>query len=136
MKIKLLLTGGTIDKQYDEIKAELVFVDTHVYDMLKQARSTVDIEVDKLMLIDSLDIGSEQRQQILGKCKTSDEDRIVVTHGTSTLIETAEFLGQNIEDKTIVLVGSMIPYLINNSDALFNLGAAITAVQILDKGVI
>lgn len=135
MKIKLLLTGGTIDKQYDEVKAELVFGDTHINEMLSQARSTVDIDIEKLMLLDSLDIGSKERQQILDACQASEQDKIVITHGTSTLIETAELLGKNLKGKTVILVGAMIPYLIKNTDALFNLGAAITAVQILGEGV-
>jgi len=133
--IKLLITGGTIDKQYDEVKYEMAFDDTHINEMLTQARSKVDIEVEKLMLLDSLDIDSVKRQHILEACASSEQTQIVITHGTSTIIETAELLGQNLKGKTVVLVGAMIPYTIKNSDALFNLGAAITAVQILDAGV-
>ena len=87
------------------------------------------------MLLDSGDITDEQREQILEKCRSTKADKIIVTHGTDTLVQTAEILGQNIDDKTIIVVGSMIPYRFKGSDALFNLGAAITAVQLLDKGV-
>lgn len=135
MRIKLLITGGTIDAQYNYVAAKVDYDETHIEDMLKQGRARVDIELEQLMLVDSGDIKEEQRQQILDKCKASETDRIVITHGTDTLVETAEVLGQNVHDKTIVLVGSMIPYVFEGSDALFNLGSAITAVQILDKGV-
>lgn len=133
MKIKLLVTGGTIDAQYDYLTAKVTYGETHIVDMLKQGRARVDVEVDQLMLIDSGDISDEQRQQILDKCNTADTDKIIVTHGTDTLVQTAEFLGQHIKDKTVVLVGSMIPWVFKGTDALFNLGAAITAVQLLDK---
>ena len=136
MKIKLLLTGGTIDAQYNYLKAKVDYGGgAHLEEMLKQGRVRLDLDIEQLMLVDSGDITDEQRQQILEKCHSADTDKIVITHGTDTMVETAHYLGESIHDKTIVLVGSMIPYVFHGSDALFNLGAAITAVQILGTGV-
>jgi L-asparaginase len=135
MKIKLLITGGTIDARYNYLKAKVDYNESHLKDMLKQGRVRVDIDLEQLMLVDSGDISDEQRQQILEKCKLSDTDRIIITHGTDTMVETAKYLGQSVQDKTIVIVGAMIPYVFHGSDALFNLGAAITAVQLLERGV-
>ncbi|HEY5441976.1 MAG TPA: asparaginase domain-containing protein [Candidatus Saccharimonadales bacterium] len=135
MKIKLLITGGTIDARYNYLKATVDYDKTHLKDMLDQGRSRVDIDIEQLTLVDSDKITDEQRQQILEKCNNAEADKIIITHGTDTMVETARFLGENIQDKTIVLVGSMIPYAFKGSDALFNLGAGVTAVQILDKGV-
>ena len=136
MQIKLLLTGGTIDKRYNELTGELDYTETHVQKMLSQARSRVDLDIEELMLIDSLDITDAQRQQILQACNNvSGGGRILITHGTDTIVETAQLLGQNITDKTVVLFGSIIPFVFGGSDALFNFGAALTAVQTLDKGI-
>jgi L-asparaginase len=135
MKIKLFITGGTIDARYNYLKGKVDYDKTHIEDMLSQGRTRVKIDIEQLMLVDSGDITDENRQQILEKCNHADTDKIVITHGTDTLVKTAQLLGENIKDKTIVLVGSMIPYAFKGSDALFNLGAAVTAVQILDKGV-
>lgn len=135
MKIKFLVTGGTIDARYNYLKAVVDYDKTHIEDILNQGRSRADVDLEQLMLVDSGNITEEQRQQILEKCNDVGSDKIVITHGTDTLVKTAQFLGENIQSKTIVLVGSMIPYAFKGSDALFNLGAAITAVQILDKGV-
>jgi L-asparaginase len=135
MPIKLILTGGTIDQKYNELTGELGYDKTHIDEMLDQARSRIDLDVQKLMLLNSLDITNEQRQQILKTCKEHPGDQIVITHGTDTIVETASLLGKNIHDKTIVLLGSMIPFAFGDSDALFNLGAALTAVQTLRPGV-
>jgi len=135
MKIKVLITGGTIDKEYDELTGELVFKKSNIVEMLKQARSKVEVSIDTVMLIDSLDMTDNDRQKILVACRNMPEDRVVITHGTDTMVQTAQLLGRNITDKTIVLVGAMIPYAFGNSDALFNLGCAITAVQALGRGV-
>jgi L-asparaginase len=135
MKIKLLLTGGTIDKRYNELTGKLDYAKTHIQEMLTQARCRADIDIEELMLLDSLDMTEHQRQQILQTCSNMQEDRILITHGTDTIVETAQLLGKNIHNKTIVLFGSMIPYVFGGSDALFNFGAGITAVQTLDKGV-
>ena len=135
MKIKLFITGGTIDAQYNFLKAKVDYGDSHIGKMLEQGRARVEIDLEQIMLKDSGDIDDNQRQQILEKCNNSETDKIIITHGTDTMVKTAEFLGKNIVDKTIVIVGAMIPYTFKESDALFNLGAAVTAVQLLDKGV-
>jgi len=135
MTIKLLITGGTIDKQYDELNGELIFTQSGVEDMLTQGRVKLDISLETVMLKDSLDMDDSDRQQILESCLACDEPQIVITHGTDTMVETSQVLATKIKDKTIVLLGSMVPYQFKNSDALFNLGCAIAAVQTLEKGV-
>lgn len=135
MTIKLLLTGGTIDKHYNELNGDLGFSETHIDEMLKQARCHVDLSIQQVMLKDSLQMQDEDREQILESCLASGENQIVITHGTDTMVDTAEVLGQRIKEKTIVLLGAMIPYTLKTSDALFNLGCAISAVQCLNAGV-
>jgi len=135
MAIRIIITGGTFDKQYDEIRGNLTFKDTHLPEILKIARCTVGIEVELNQLIDSLDMRAANRQQVLESCRRAEEDRLVITHGTDTMVETAGVLGAAGLDKTIVLTGAMVPYVFSNSDAVFNLGCAITAVQILPRGV-
>src|SRR5688572_21504049 len=131
MKIKIFVTGGTLDKEYDEINAKLIFRKTHVPEMLKRGRSKVDVDITTLDMLDSLDITNNDRKLILESCKNTKEERIIITHGTDTMIETASILAKEIDNKTIVLTGAMIPYKTADSDGLFNLGAAITAVQLL-----
>lgn len=135
MNIRLFITGGTID--CSEIKEDdtYVYTETFLPKMLEQARNNSAIELEELMLKDSLDMDDTDRSKILQYCQDAKEDKIVITHGTDTMTETAKLLGSSNIDKTIVLVGSMIPYSQDNSDALFNLGAAITSVQLLPKGV-
>ena len=87
------------------------------------------------MLIDSLNMNEEHRAKILGKCKSCEEDKIIITHGTSTMVETAKMLGNEIKDKIIILTGAMSPYSIGKGDAVFNLGCAISSVQLIPKGV-
>jgi len=135
MTIKLLITGGTIDKQYDELSGELIFTQSSVEDMLAQGRAKLDISTETVMLKDSLDMDDNDRQQILESCLACDESQIVITHGTDTMVETSQVLAAKIKDKTIVLLGAMIPYQFKNSDALFNLGCAMAAVQTLESGV-
>ena len=136
MKIKLYITGGTIDARYNLLKAKVDYDRSHIDDMLEQARSRVEIDLEQLTLKDSGDINDEDRQQILEKCKMADTDKIIITHGTDTMVQAAELLGgAGLTDKTIVLVGAMIPFVFKGSDALFNLGAAVTAVQLLGNGV-
>jgi len=135
MAIKILVTGGTFDKEYDEIKEQLSFTETHLPQMLKLGRCKVDVNIRTIMLIDSLNMTEEDRQIILENCKKSEEERIVITHGTSTMSETAKFLGKSIKNKTIVLTGAMSPYAFGSSDGLFNLGCAITFAQTLPHGV-
>ncbi len=135
MAIKLLITGGTIDKQYNELNGELIFTQSSVEDMLAQGRAKLDIAYETVMLKDSLDMDDNDRQRILTSCLTCDESKIVITHGTDTMVETSQVLAAEIKDKTIVLLGAMIPYQFKKSDALFNLGCAIAAVQTLDCGI-
>ena len=135
MTIRIIITGGTFDKHYDEIRGSLTFKDTHLPEILKIARCTVPIEVELNQLIDSLDMHAANRQQVLESCRRAPEGHIVITHGTDTMVETAGVLGAAGLDKTVVLTGAMVPYVFNNSDAVFNLGCAVTAVQILPRGV-
>lgn len=135
MDIRLLLTGGTIDKQYNMLEETLVHSQTHIQHMLDQARCRADVHLQEIMLVDSDVMTEDQRNEILETCQLVRENHIVITHGTGTMAKTARLLGENVKDKTIVLVGAMTPYMVGNSDALFNLGAAITSVQILEPGV-
>ncbi|MBC8494179.1 MAG: asparaginase [Candidatus Thioglobus sp.] len=135
MKIKVLITGGTIDKSYKELTGELSFTETHIVDMLNRGRSMADTLSEVLFLKDSLEMTDADRSFILDKCQSCDEQHILITHGTDTMVETARFLAKSIKDKTVILFGSMIPYSIDNSDALFNLGVALSAVQLKSNGV-
>ena len=135
MKVRIIITGGTFDKAYDEIRGNLTFKDTHLPEILKFVRCTVPIALELNQLIDSLDMQTANRLSILESCRKSEEDRIVITHGTDTMIETAEVLGKARLGKTIVMTGAMVPYMVSNSDAVFNLGCAVMAVQIVAAGV-
>lgn len=135
MTIKVLITGGTIDKQYSELNGELIFTQSSIGDMLAQGGVKLDISLETVMLKDSLDMDDNDRQEILTSCLACDESQIVITHGTDTMVETGQVLAAGIKDKTIVLLGAMVPYQFKNSDALFNLGCAIAAVQTLGNGV-
>ncbi len=133
--IRLFVTGGTFDKEYDERNGSLYFKDTHLRDMLKLGRCLLNVEIRTLMMIDSLDMDDEDREVILGQCRKCDRDRIVITHGTDTMETTARLLGKNLTGKTIVLTGAMIPYAFGSSDGLFNLGSALAFAQSLPAGV-
>ncbi len=133
--IRLFITGGTFDKEYNESNGELYFKDTHLRDMLKLGRNLVDVEVRTLMMIDSLDMDDEDRHLILNQCTKCTNSHIIITHGTDTMEHTAKLLGENITDKTIILTGAMIPYAFGSSDGLFNLGSAMAFVQSLPHGV-
>ena len=135
MTIKLLLTGGTIDKHYHERTGELGFKHSHIDAMLQQARCQLDIAIQTVVFKDSLEMTAADRQKILHACQNSTENRIVITHGTDTMVETAHTLAPLSKNKTIVLLGAMIPYTLKNSDSLFNLGTAVAAVQCLAAGV-
>ena len=136
MTIRIFVTGGTFDKEYDEIRGTLFFKDTHLPAMLKRARSKLDIAVRTLMMTDSLDMTEDDRQIILEHCRKSDENCIVITHGTDTMEDTARVLGEaQLRDKTIVLTGAMIPFAFGSSDGLFNLGCALAFAQSLPPGV-
>ena len=135
MTIKIFAAGGTFDKSYNEIEGCLFFKDTHVPKMLKLGRCNLEIDVETLMMIDSLDMSDNGREIILESCKNSREDKIVITHGTDTMVETARVLANSLKDKTIVLTGAMIPYEFGSSDGLFNLGCSLAFVQTLPHGV-
>jgi L-asparaginase len=135
MRIRLCVTGGTFDKEYDAINGRLYFKDTHVLEMLRLARSTVDVELRTLMLIDSTEMTDADRDVIAKHCAESADDRIVVTHGTDTMEVTARYLGERLAGKTVVLTGAMVPYTFGSSDGLFNLGAAMAFAQALPPGV-
>jgi L-asparaginase len=135
MTIKIFLTGGTFDKEYNELDGSLYFKDSHLSEMLKLGRCRVPIDVRTLMMIDSLDMSDTDREMIVLNCLKIPEDKIVITHGTDTMVETASVLAQKVKDKTIVLVGAMIPYKFGSSDGLFNLGSALAFVQTLPAGV-
>ena len=135
MALKILITGGTFDKEYDEIKGSLYFKETHMTEILELGRSRVDVNIEKLMLIDSLDMTPSQRELIVNKCIESEDDQIVITHGTDTMTITGKMLAEKKMDKTIVLTGAMIPYKFGSSDGLFNLGGAIAYAQSLPSGV-
>jgi len=133
--IRILITGGTIDKEYDPLTGELIFAKSHLSNILNQVRCKARSVLEEVMLKDSLQMRSEDREEILKKCVDCLENRIIVTHGTDTMVETGRVLGSNVKGKTIVLVGAMIPYAFGASDALFNLGCAFAAVQALRQGV-
>jgi L-asparaginase len=133
--IRILITGGTIDKEYDPLSGELTFARSHLSNMLNQVRCTARFVLEEMMLKDSLQMRREDREEISKKCLDCPERKLIVTHGTDTMVETARVLGKNVKDKTVVLVGSMIPYAFGASDALFNLGCAFAAVQAFQQGV-
>jgi L-asparaginase len=133
--IRIFVTGGTFDKNYDEIHGRLAFGDTHLPEMLKLGRSRVDVSIRTLMMIDSLDMSDADREVIVRNCAQCEESRIVVTHGTDTMVETASALAKVVTAKTIVLTGAMIPYAFGSSDGLFNLGSALSFAQVLPAGV-
>ena len=136
--IRIFVTGGTFDKQYDELRGMLSFRSTHLPEMLRLGRSRVDVAIETLMMIDSLDMTAGDRQRIVDSCRAAAEPRILVTHGTDTMVETARALATAdplLVNKTVVLTGAMIPYAFGSSDGLFNLGSALSFVQLLSGGV-
>jgi len=135
MAIRLLITGGTFDKEYDEKTGLLFFKDTHIHEMLRLGRCRLEAQVRTLMMVDSLDLTDDDRRIILDHCRQAPEDRIVITHGTDTMVETARTLGEAGLEKTIVLTGAMVPYAFGSSDGLFNLGSALSFAQALPAGV-
>jgi L-asparaginase len=135
MKIKIFVTGGTFDKEYNDLDGQLFFKDTHLHEILKLGRSRLDVDIETLMMIDSLDMKDEDREKIAQSCIEVAEDKIVITHGTDTMVETAKILAEKIKNKTIVLTGAMVPYVFRSSDGLFNLGAALAFSQTLPVGI-
>ena len=131
----IFVTGGTFDKTYDEIRGTLTFGDTHLPEMLRLGRSRVDLSIRTLMMIDSLDMTDRDRELIVRSCVECSGSRIVITHGTDTMVETAAALARGVSGKTIVLTGAMIPYAFGSSDGLFNLGSALSFAEVLPPGV-
>ncbi len=137
-KIHVFITGGTFDKEYNELNGTLFFRHTHVQEMLHRGRSHVPVHVETLMMIDSLEMTPADRQSIVEACRQAGASRIVITHGTDTMVETARVLASAFArdgQKTIVLTGAMVPYAFGSSDGLFNLGSALSFVQVLPPGV-
>jgi L-asparaginase len=135
MSVRVLVTGGTFDKEYDELHGRLHFRNTHVPEMLRLGRCRIDVAVETLMMIDSLEMTHADRAAIAARCRQCAETRIVITHGTDTMVETAQVLAAGVQDRTIVLTGAMVPYAFGSSDGLFNLGSALSFVQSLAPGV-
>ncbi len=135
--IRIVVTGGTFDKEYNELTGALAFKDTHLPEMLRLGRCRIDVSIETLMMIDSLEMTDADRARIVDRCRQTAESRILITHGTDTMVETARALAARTQsaDKTIVLTGAMIPYAFGSSDGLFNLGSALSFVQALPPGV-
>ncbi|MGD0589430.1 MAG: asparaginase domain-containing protein [Bacteroidota bacterium] len=135
MPLRIFITGGTFDKEYNELDGKLFFKDTHLPEMLKLGRCKVPVQIQTLMLVDSLEMTDADRQIIVERCQKCKEDRIVITHGTDTMEETARVLGKSITHKTIILTGAMVPYKFGSSDGLFNLGSALAFAETLPHGI-
>ena len=135
MAIRIFITGGTFDKEYNEITGQLYFNDTHMHDLLDMGRCKVPVEIRTLMMIDSLEMTTEDRQLIVHQCNNCEEEKIVITHGTDTMADTAVILAKQVKNKTVVLTGAMIPIKFGSSDGLFNLGSALAFAQTLPPGV-
>ena len=136
MPIRIVVTGGTFDKEYDELSGTLFFRDTHVHEMLRLGRARLDLAIETAMMIDSLEMDDAGRAEVVSRCRAAAERAIVVTHGTDTMVETARAIAAaDLQDRTIVLTGAMVPYAFGSSDGLFNLGSALSFVQVLPAGV-
>lgn len=141
VRVRILVTGGTFDKTYDEITGRLSFRETHLPQMLQLGRSRVGATIQTLMMIDSLDMTEADRQTIVQACAACEESCIVITHGTDTMVETAHAIARarsgdpELAGKTVVLTGAMVPYAFGSSDGLFNLGSALSFAQVLPAGV-
>ena len=135
MAIRVLVTGGTFDKEYHELSGTLAFNETHVEQMLERGRCRLDVRVEVLMMMDSLDMRDEHRAKVVAVARDCEERQVVITHGTDTMVETARALAAQVRDKVVVLTGAMVPYAFGSSDGLFNLGSALSFVQSLPPGV-
>ena len=134
--IQILITGGTFDKSYNHISGDLFFEKTHIPEMLERSKCRLNVDVKTLMMIDSLEMTQKDIEKIIDECKKTKSSRIVITHGTDTMVNTAEKIAEKIKNKTIVLTGAMIPYAFgSSSDGFFNLGSALSFVQTLKNGV-
>jgi len=135
MSVRVIVTGGTFEKQYDALKGELTFKDSHLPRILELVRCTAPVVLEVNQLIDSLHMQAADRERVLAACAQAPESRLLVIHGTDTLVETAHTLGEAGLGKTVVLTGAMVPYSVAGSDALFNLGYALAMAQSLPPGV-
>ena len=135
MTLRIIITGGTFDKRYDEIQGKLTFRDSHLPAILEQVRMTIPVELEIIQLIDSLDMEESHRVDVVDACRRASEPWIIITHGTDTMDETAAMIAAVGLAKTVVLTGAMVPYTVSGSDSLFNLGCAVSAVQLLPAGV-
>ena len=134
-KTKIFITGGTFDKEYNELTGELYFKRSHMYELLELGRCRLDVDIETLMMVDSMEMSTTERNYIIQKCIEEPVQQIVITHGTDTMVATARMLADAVQDKTIVLTGAMIPVKFGSSDGLFNMGSALSFVQALSKGV-
>jgi len=134
-KTKIFITGGTFDKEYNELTGELYFKRSQMYELLELGRCRLDVDIEKLMMVDSIEMSKTERNYIIQKCIEEPINQIVITHGTDTMVETANLLAREKIDKTIVLTGAMIPVKFGSSDGLFNMGSALSFVQALPSGV-
>ena len=134
-EIKVFITGGTFDKEYNELNGTLYFNETHLFEMLTLGRSRLDLSIQTLMLKDSLDFEEADRQLIANACNETTASKILITHGTDTMTNTASYLAKHCPNKTIVLTGAMVPYKFGSSDGMFNLGSALAFVQVLPTGI-
>ena len=135
MSVRIFVTGGTFDKEYDELQGTLYFRNTHVEEMLRRGRCHLDVTIDVLMMLDSLDMTDAHRSVVVDAARGCSERQIVISHGTDTMVDTARRLAHEVPGKTIVLTGAMIPWAFGSSDGLFNLGSALSFVQALPPGV-
>jgi L-asparaginase len=136
MRIRILVTGGTFDKEYDELSGKLFFKDTHLPEMLRRGRCLLDVVYETVMMIDSLELDDTGRARIVTRARDCEEQAVLITHGTDTMVQTARALAEaGLNRKTIVLTGAMVPYAFGSSDGLFNLGSALSFVQVLPSGV-
>ena len=134
--IQILITGGTFDKSYNHISGDLFFEKTHIPEMLERSKCRLNVDIKTLMMIDSLEMTQKDIEKIIDECKKTKSSRIVITHGTDTMVNTAEKIAKKIKNKTIVLTGAMIPYAFgSSSDGFFNLGSALSFVQTLKNGI-
>jgi L-asparaginase len=133
--IRVFVTGGTFDKEYNLITGQLYFRDTHLPEMLELGRCDLPVRIRTLMMVDSLEMTDQDRDMIRHHCSTAEEERILITHGTDTMVDTARYLAAADLPRTIVLTGAMIPYKFGSSDGFFNLGNALAYAQTLPHGV-
>jgi L-asparaginase len=135
MSVRIFITGGTFDKEYNELTGQLFFKDTHIQQLLEMGRNRIPVQVRTLMMVDSLEMTNDDRELIAHQCEHCAEERIIITHGTDTMSETAAYLAKRGMKKTIVLTGAMIPIKFGSSDGLFNIGSALAFAQTLPPGV-